>query len=523
MTKIKSNKSTININQFNQYKELLKNFSFDKKEEFIKKHPEFKKKLKPEDFNSQKDYYEYLIFYFLYTNFKTNSQYEKDLKSLIKKITKNNKYLMKIDAVFYLLLVLSDKVNNQTCIEMNKLVLDFLIKNNLFSLFFSSKIWNKDYEFFFNKVDLTIKQELFKNIYVLFKNIENYSIGFLQTLDFSFFLNNKEFSILKDILVDLNLYLNNNFQSLQKQKNILNRLNKIFKQLNNLSELTKLFNEEEKTLFLNILDELNKHKNHANLLNQKLNNTKNNNVKQNNYDKEINNLKKLDSNKNNTKNINQFLTKIEVLSSHFLSLFNSPGIKKTNNQSNMFHTDFKKQIINDFSECIKEEYEQKTILELLETLNFFEEYKQYLKPNFSSLISSNNIEHIKDNAYALIIAIFPRFESVILQLLKMLLNSKKINCFEEKASMINRIETITDFLKTQKYKKKEYYINFLNFLKFCFYETAGFNLRNKYNHEENYIYTFNWEINENNTSKFLIVLLFYLLNFFVEIQKILNK
>ena len=199
----------------------------------------------------------------------------------------------------------------------------------------------------------------------------------------------------------------------------------------------------------------------------------------------------MDSNKNNTKNINQVLTKTEVLSSHFLSLFNSPGIKKTNNQSNMFHTDFKKQIINNFSECIKKEYEQKTILELLESLNFFEEYKQYLKPNFSSLISSNNIEHIKDNAYALIIAIFPRFESIILQLLKILLNSKKINCFEEKASMINRIETINDFLKKEKHKNKENYINFLNFLKFCFYETAGFNLRNKYNHEENYIYTFN--------------------------------
>ena len=43
------------------------------------------------------------------------------------------------------------------------------------------------------------------------------------------------------------------------------------------------------------------------------------------------------------------------------------------------------------------------------------------------------------------------------------------------------------------------------------------------NHEENYKYTFNWEIDENNTSKFLIVLLFYLLNFFVQIQKILSK
>ena len=140
MTKIKSNQTQININQFNEYKNLLKNFSFDKKEEFIKNHPEFKKKLKPQNFNSQKDYYEYLIFYFLYTNFKTNSQYEKDLKNLIKQITKNNKYLMQIDAVFYLLLVLSDKVDNQTCIEMNKLVLEFLITNNLFSLFFSSKI-----------------------------------------------------------------------------------------------------------------------------------------------------------------------------------------------------------------------------------------------------------------------------------------------------------------------------------------------------------------------------------------------
>ena len=119
-------------------------------------------------------------------------------------------------------------------------------------------------------------------------------------------------------------------------------------------------------------------------------------------------------------------------------------------------------------------------------INFFEEYKQYLRPDFSSLISSNNIDHIKDNAYVLIIAIFPRFESIILQLLKNLLNK-----IEEKASMINRIETITDFLKKEKYKNKEKYLNFLNFLKFCLYETAGFNLRNKYNHEENYICKFN--------------------------------
>ncbi|MBQ5492315.1 MAG: hypothetical protein IIT78_00365, partial [Mycoplasmataceae bacterium] len=128
----KESQSKINTNDFNKYKSLLKNFNLSKKEEFIKNHSEFKKKLKPQNFNSQKDYYEYLIFYFLYTNFKTNSQYVKDLKNLIKQITKNNKYLMQIDAVFYLLLVLSDKVDNQTCIEMNKLVLDFLIKNNLF-------------------------------------------------------------------------------------------------------------------------------------------------------------------------------------------------------------------------------------------------------------------------------------------------------------------------------------------------------------------------------------------------------
>ena len=57
--------------------------------------------------------------------------------------------------------------------------------------------------------------------------------------------------------------------------------------------------------------------------------------------------------------------------------------------------------------------------------------------------------------------------------------------------MINRIETINDFLKKEKHKNKEHYINFLNFLKFCLYETAGFNLRNKYNHEENYICKFN--------------------------------
>ncbi|MBQ5543838.1 MAG: hypothetical protein IIT97_02755, partial [Mycoplasmataceae bacterium] len=352
---------------------------------------------------------------------------------------------------------------------------------------------------------------------------ENHSAGFLQTLDFSFFLNNKEFSILKDILVELNHYLKNNFQSLEKQKNILNRLNKIFKQLNNVSELTKLFNEEEKELFSKILDELNKYKNDANLLNKKANNINKEqekliNIKNNEC--EINsNIKKLNANTRS-----KFLSKIEDLSSNFLYLFNTPIIvKKRNDLNNTLYKNIKTQIINNFNECIKKEYEEKTILELLETLNFFEEYKQYLRPNISSLISSNNIDHIKDNLYVLIIAIFPRFESIILQLLKILLKSKKINCFEEKASMINRIETITDFLKKEKYKKKENYINFLNFLKFCFYETAGFNLRNKYNHEENYIYTFNWEIDENNTSKFLIVLLFYLLNFFVEIQKILSK
>ncbi|MBO6021419.1 hypothetical protein J6P68_01025 [bacterium] len=489
MTKIKSDQSQININQLNEYKELLKNFNLSKKEDFIKNHPEFKKKLKPQNFNSQKDYYEYLIFYFLYTNFKTNSQYEKDLKNLIKQITKNNKYLMQIDAVFYLLLVLSDKVDNQTCIEMNKLVLEFLIKNNLFSLFFSSKIWNKDYELFFNKIDLTIKQELFKNIYVLFKNNENYSIGFLQTLDFSFFLNNKEFSILKDILVDLNDYLNNNFQSLEKQKNILNRLNKIFNKLKTFSELISLFNEEEKELFSNILDRLKNYINQANLLNKKANNINKEqekliNIKNNEC--EINsNIKKLNAN-----TTNKFLSKIEDLSSNFLHLFNTPIIvKKRNDLNNNLYKNIKTQIINSFNECIKKEYEEKTILELLETLNFFEEYKQYLRPDFSSLISSNNIDHIKD--YALIIAIFPRFESIILQLLKILLNKNKIVCIEEKASMINRIETITDFLKKEKYKNKEKYLNFLNFLKFCFYETAGFNLRNKYNHEENYKYTFN--------------------------------
>lgn len=517
MTKIKSNQSQININQLNEYKELLKNFDLSNKEEFIKNHPEFKKKLKKQNFNSQKDYYEYLIFYFLYTNFKTNSQYEKDLKNLIKQITKNNKYLMQIDAVFYLLLVLSDKVDNQTCIEMNKLVLEFLIKNNLFSLFFSSKIWNKDYELFFNKIDLTIKQELSQNIYVLFKNNENYSIGFLQTLDFSFFLNNKEFSILKDILVDLNDYLNNNFQSLEKHKNILNRLNKIFNKLKTFSELISSFNEEEKTLFFNILNRLESYINQANLLNKKANNINKEQEKlinTKNNECEINsNIKKLNAN-----TTNKFLSKIEDLSSNFLHLFNTPIIvKKRNDLNNNLYKNIKTQITNNFNECIKEEYEEKTILELLETLNFFEEYKQYLRPDFSSLISSNNIDHIKD--YALIIAIFPRFESIILQLLKILLNKKKIACIEEKASMINRIETITDFLKKEKYKNKEKYLNFLNFLKFCFYETAGFNLRNKYNHEENYKYTFNWEIDENNTSKFLIVLLFYLLNFFVEIQK----
>ena len=522
MTKIKSNESIININQFNEYKELLKNFSFDKKERFIKNYPKFKKKLKSQNFNSQKDYYEYLIFYFLYTNFKKQEQYLKQLKALLEELQKSQ-YLKHIYAVFYLLLQISNFKEMDVYIKANNLVINFLIQNKLISLFFHSKIWIKDYEEFFKKIDLNTKQELTKNICALFKNDETYCINFWNTLDCSFFLKNNDWSNLKDILVDLNHHLNNNFQSLEKQKNILNRLNKIFNKLNNLSELTKLFNKEEKELFSTILDKLNKHKNCTNILNEKLNNTKNNNIKENNHDKQINNVKKFTPNKNNTKNINQVLTKIEVLSSHFLSLFNSPGIKKTNNQSNMFHTNFKKQIINDFNECIKKEYEEKTILELLEALNFFEEYKQYLRPDFSSLISSNNIEHIKDYAYVLIIAIFPRFESIILQLLKILLNSKKINCFEEKASMINRIERITAFLNKEKYKNKEKYLNFLNFLKFCFYETAGFNLRNKYNHEENYKYTFNWEIDENNTSKFLIVLLFYLLNFFVEIQKILNK
>ena len=513
MTKIKSDQSQINTNQLNQYKNLLKNFSFDKKETFIKNFTIFKKKHKIKDFSNNRDYYEYLIFYFLYTNFKKEEQYLKELKALLEELQKSE-YLKHIHAVFYLLLQISNFKKMDVYIKANNLVINFLIENKLISLFFNSKIWIKDYEGFFKKIDLNTKQELTKNICALFKNDETYCTNFWNTLDFTFFLNNNDWSNLKDILVNLNLHLNNNFQSLEKQKNILNRLNKIFNKLKNFSELISLFNEEEKELFSNILDKLKKHKNDANLLNEKLNDTKNNNVKENNHDKEINNVKKFNSNKNNTKNINQIITKIEVLSSHFLSLFNSPGIKKTNNQSNVFNTDFKKQIINDFSECIKKEYEQKTILELLETLNFFEEYKQYLKPNFSSLISSNNIDHIKDNAYVLIIAIFPRFESIILQLLKNLLNK-----IEEKASMINRIETITDFLKKEKYKKKENYINFLNFLKFCFYETAGFNLRNKYNHEENYVCKFNWEIDENNTSKFLIVLLFYLLNFFVEIQK----
>ena len=62
MTKIKSNESTININQLNEYKELLKNFSFDKKERFIKNFPIFKKKHKIKDFSNNKDYYEYLFF-----------------------------------------------------------------------------------------------------------------------------------------------------------------------------------------------------------------------------------------------------------------------------------------------------------------------------------------------------------------------------------------------------------------------------------------------------------------------------
>ena len=491
MTKIKSNQSQININQLNEYKELLKNFDLSNKEEFIKNHPEFKKKLKPQNFNSQKDYYEYLIFYFLYTNFKNNSQYEKDLKNLIKQITKNNKYLMQIDAVFYLLLVLSDKVDNQTCIEMNKLVLEFLIKNNLFSLFFSSKIWNKDYELFFNKIDLTIKQELSQNIYVLFKNNENYSIGFLQTLDFSFFLNNKEFSILKDILVDLNDYLNNNFQSLEKHKNILNRLNNIFNKLKTFSELISSFNEEEKTLFFNILDRLESYINQANLLNKKANNINKEQEKlinTKNNECEINsNIKKLNAN-----TTNKFLSKIEDLSSNFLHLFNTPIIvKKRNDLNNNLYKNIKTQITNNFNECIKEEYEEKTILEILANLNNFEEYKELLKQEFYNFIASKEKTCMKNFPYLLIIAIFPRFESIILQLLKILLNKKKIACIEEKASMINRIETITDFLKKEKYKNKEKYLNFLNFLKFCFYETAGFNLRNKYNHEENYRYTFN--------------------------------
>ena len=351
MTKIKSNESTININQFNKYKELLKNFSFDKKEEFIKNYPIFKKKHKIKDFSNNKDYYEYLIFYFLYTNFKKEEQYLKQFEALLKELQKSN-YLKHIHAVFYLFLQISNFKKMDVYIKANNLLINFLIQNKLTALFFHSKIWIKDYEEFFKKIDLNTKQELTKNICALFKNDETYCINFWNTLDFTFFLNNNDWSNLKDILVDLNLYLNNNFKFVEKQKNILNRLNKIFKQLNNLSELIKLFNEEEKELFFNILDKLNKHKNDANLSNEKLNNTKNNNVKQNNYDKQINNVKKLDSNKNNNKNINQIITKIEVLSSHFLSLFNSPGIKKTNNQSNIFHTDFKKQFINDFSECI---------------------------------------------------------------------------------------------------------------------------------------------------------------------------
>ena len=118
MTKIKSNESTININQFNKYKELLKNFSFDKKEEFIKNFPIFKKKHKIKDFSNNKDYYEYLIFYFLYTNFKKEEQYLKQLEALLKELQKSQ-YLKHIHAVFYLLLQISNFKKMDVYIKAN--------------------------------------------------------------------------------------------------------------------------------------------------------------------------------------------------------------------------------------------------------------------------------------------------------------------------------------------------------------------------------------------------------------------
>ena len=75
--------------------------------------------------------------YFLYTNFKKEEQYLKQLEALLEELQKSQ-YLKHIHAVFYLLLQISNFKKMDVYIKANNLVINFLIQNKLISLFFHS-------------------------------------------------------------------------------------------------------------------------------------------------------------------------------------------------------------------------------------------------------------------------------------------------------------------------------------------------------------------------------------------------
>lgn len=453
-----------------------------KKEAF--NNPLFNTELKQEHFENKNNYFEYKLFKFLYTSFEKDEEFKNNFDNLLKELN-NCKNIDHISSIFYLFLFIQWwKVEENVYLDSINKLLDFLIKKKILWLFFSSKVWI--YQNLFQKLNIEVKNKLIKNISDLFKNEEIYNDVFLSSLDFDFFIKNKKYLVnLKDILISFDEYFNKK-DEIFKKINIVNKLKNIFIKLDQCIELKELFNEQEELLFEEVKNKL-------------ISNSSN--KKQNKSNKSDNNELTNKDSLNKQKDINSenpILKKIEELFLNLNFLFKSLTAN--------YIEYFTKASINSF--CNQISFEQ-----IINSFSEIKDLKTKLKDDFMSLININNSSlGIKIPEYALILPSFTRFEVLILKLIKSN-NICKISKKDSKIKMINQINEIINFLKKDNSNSlKKNYIEFFKFIKFCFYDTKGFNLRNFYNHEETCEQKYSLNLDKNNTSKFLIALLLYLLN-----------
>ncbi|MBR4486321.1 hypothetical protein IKS57_03035 [bacterium] len=343
----------------------------------------------------------------------------------------------------------------------------------------------------FEKANNEIIDKLIKDISNLFNDETIYSDNFLTSLDFDFFIKNKKneqyLVYLKNILVLFDNFLIKENEELFKKSHIINKLNHIFIKLNQCIELKNLFNEEEKSLF--------------NTVRNKIDDATKNNLNSKNPNKKLVN-KNISHQQKQINNQNSILKKIEELFLNLSSLFKTLDVNNIN-------PELKKSIIEYFSSVsINNFCSQISFEEIIRSFNEVKDLKSKLKDDFMLLIDINNLSLISNIPYVLLLPSFTRFEVLISQLLI----SKKICKIEKNDSMISRINEIVNYLDKKNNLLKTKYTAFFKFLKFCFYDTDGFNLRNIYNHEENCEQKYCLNLDKNNTSKFLIALLLYLLN-----------